>query len=35
MQDFVSNEVTVQVVDTIKEKTMQVLTKSIELREKF
>jgi hypothetical protein len=32
---LLSNEVAVQVVDTIKEKTTQALTKAAELKEKF
>ena len=32
---FLRNEVVVQVVDTIKENTMQALTKVVELKEKF
>jgi hypothetical protein len=32
---LLSDEVVVQVVDTIKEKTVQALTKAVELREKF
>jgi peptidoglycan hydrolase CwlO-like protein len=32
---LLSDEVAVQVVDTIKEKTMQALTKATELKEKF
>jgi hypothetical protein len=32
---LLSNEVVVQVVDTIKENTMQALTKVVEIKEKF
>jgi hypothetical protein len=32
---LISNEVAVQVVDTIKEKTAQALTQATELKEKF